>query len=813
MKKMMFLATTMLAAASSFAQFSIYGTIKDSSANPVVGATVRFAETFKGISTNNNGFYKLNNLKQQNYVLEISFVGYQTQQISIENLTGNKEINVVLKETKQTLNELVVAATRVKENSSFAHTTIHQKEFENNNLGQDIPILLQNTPSMVSTSDAGGGIGYTGFRIRGSDATRINVTVNGIPLNDAESHGVFWVNMPDFASTTESIQIQRGVGSSTNGAGAFGGSVNLQTNAFQTQPYAEISGSYGSFNSHKQTLKFGTGLINKRWAFDGRLSNIQSDGYIDRAFSDLKSFYASGGYFGEKTMVKAVLFSGKEKTYQSWYGTPESRLNNDAEAMNLHALNNGLTEQQTQNLLNSGRTYNFYDYDNQTDNYQQDHYQLHISHQFNTKLTFSGAFHYTYGRGFFEEFKEKDAFENYGLNPLIISTDTITNSDIIRRRWLKNDFYGATYAINYTSKKINFILGGATNNYEGDHFGEIIWSEFANGSAIRANYYKSTAQKLDVNHFAKLSIDLTEKLALMTDFQVRYVNYTTKGTDNDLQQFNIDKDFLFFNPKAGLTYKATKQTMFYGSFSVGNREPIRSDFIDNPANKQPTHETLYDYEAGVEYKRNKIQFQTNFYFMDYRNQLILTGNLNDVGAPIRVNVDKSYRAGVELIGSYLISKKLKISGNTTFSENKINTFNEVLFDYTNGFDVIEISHNNSDIALSPSFIAAASIEYSIYKGMKIWLQTKYVGEQFLDNTSNSNRKLDAYTTLDGRLSYTFYPKKMKEISINFLVNNILDKKYSSNGYTFSYVFGDLITENFYYPQAGTNFLVGASIKF
>lgn len=813
MIKIIFLATTLFASAISFAQYSVYGTIQDSLATPIVGATVKIAETFKGTTSNNNGFFKLSNLKQETYVLEISFIGYQTQQIVLENLTENKALNIILKENNQLLNELIVAATRVNENTSFAHTTLTKNDLERTNLGQDVPILLQNTPAMVVTSDAGGGIGYTGFRIRGSDATRINVTVNGIPLNDAESHSVFWVNMPDFASSTESIQIQRGVGSSTNGAGAFGGSVNLQTDANQLLPYAEVAGSYGSFNSHKQTLKFGTGLINKRWAFDGRLSNIQSDGYIDRSFSDLKSFYASGGYFGEKTMLKAVVFSGKEKTYQAWYGTPESRINNDVEAMNLHAINNGLTEQQTQNLLNSGRTYNFYEYENQTDNYQQDHYQLHFSHQITSKLAFSGAIHYTYGRGFFEEFREKDAFENYGLAPLVLTNDTITNSDIIRRRWLKNDFYGATYSLNYANKKVNFIIGGASNNYEGKHFGEIIWSEFANGSSIRDNYYNSTAQKLDINHFAKLSLNLTEKIALIADFQLRYVNYATKGTDNDLQQFLIDEDFLFFNPKAGINYKLNKHTQIYSSFSVGNREPVRSDFIDNVTNKQPTNETLYDYEAGINFKKNKFQLLTNFYFMDYRNQLILTGNLNDVGAPIRINVDKSYRVGVELVGNYMISKKLTLHGNATFSQNKINTFNEVLFDFTNGFDVIEIKHNNTDIALSPTVIAAFGLDYNIYKGLKLGLQTKYVGKQFLDNTSDSNRKIDAYSTLDGRLAYTFYPKKMKEISINLMVNNILNKKYSSNGYTFSYVFGDLITENFYYPQAGTSFLLGAAIKF
>lgn len=815
MKKIIFLAATIFATANCIAQYSVYGTVQDSLSNPIVGATVRILNTYKGVSSDNNGNFRLNNLSAGNYQLEVSFVGYQSHQINVENLAENREYNVVLKESRQTLDELVVSATRVKENSPIAHNNISYQDIEKNNLGQDIPFLLQNEVSVVSTSDAGAGVGYTGFRIRGSDATRINVTVNGIPINDAESQGTFWVNMPDFASSTENIQIQRGVGSSTNGAGAFGGTVNLQTTTLKEKAYGEIASSYGSFNTQKYTAKFGTGLMNNHWAFDARASYITSDGYIDRATSDLRSYYLSGGYYGKNTSLKLVYFAGKEITYQSWWGTPESRITGNKEDMETHAANNGLDSVQTFNLLNSGRTYNYYQYKNEVDNYGQDHAQLLFTHQFSSKLSANAALHYTYGRGYYEQFRKDDNFASYGLNDLIVGNDTILSTDLIRRRWLDNHFYGATYNLSYNSSKLSLILGGGYNNYDGRHFGELIWMRFANNTGLGYRWYDNDANKKDFNTYLKADYLVVEKLTLFADLQVRTVDYSTNGKDNDLRILSVDTNFIFVNPKGGMSYQMNEKTRFYASLSVGNREPVRGDFIDNPANKQPKHETMLDYEAGVDVKLKKALFQANFYYMDYKNQLILTGELNDVGSSIRTNVDKSYRTGVEFSANFLISKKVTLGFNTTLSQNKIDQFTEVLYDYTdwNEVVVVENKYKNTDIAFSPNVIAAGNIVYMPAKGLSLMLQTKYVGKQFLDNTSNAKRVIDAYKTVDGRLSYSIYPKKMREISFNLLVNNMLNSLYSSNGYTYSYIYEKLITEKFYYPQAGTNFLMGLTFKF
>jgi iron complex outermembrane receptor protein len=806
MKKLFFLTLAAGLSVNCLAQFSISGTVKDSLSQSIVGATVRIAETYKGVFTDNNGVYKLSNLKEGNYIVEVSYVGYETQQIPVENLNKDAEVNFDLKKSTTSLEEVIVSGTRVEDDSPFAHTNISQQDFEKNNLGQDIPILLQNSVSIVSTSDAGAGVGYTGFRLRGSDATRINVTINGIPVNDAESQGVFWVNMPDFASSTENIQIQRGVGSSTNGAGAFGGSVNLQTSELREKAYGEVSASYGSFNTHKETVKFGTGLINNRFAFDGRISNIQSDGYIDRASSDLKSFYFSGGYYGKKLSIKAIAFSGKEKTYQSWYGTPESRIDGSQDDLNTYA--SGLDSSQAHNFLNSGRTYNFYEYENEVDNYQQDNYQLHVSNQFNEKLDATLSFHYTYGRGYFEQFRKQDAFANYGLNDLVIGTTTITNSDIIRRRWLDNEFYGATYNLNYKSTKTKITVGGAYNIYNGDHFGEIVWTEFSNNTNIRDQYYGNNGLKKDFNSYLKASYTIAEKSTVFVDLQIRTIDYSASGIDNDLTNILVDTSFVFFNPKAGVSHKFSEKVRLYVSAAVGNKEPSRNDFIDNAADKQPKHESLLDYELGADFTFKKVIIQGNIYYMNYTNQLVLTGELNDVGSSIRANVDKSYRAGFELSTSFLISKKIKLNMNGTFSQNKIQDFTEIVYDDVT-YAEIQNDYPNSDIAFSPNLIGAASIEYNPFKGINLMLQTKYVGDQFLDNTSNSERKIDAYQTVDARLSYTLFPKRMSAITFNFLANNILNTLYSSNGYTYQY----LGTNNFYYPQAGINFLVGMTMKF
>ena len=798
---------------SSYAQHSISGVVTDSLSNPLPNVYLRVLNTDRVVLTDFYGGYSINNLEKGDYTIEVKLIGYTPYIFQVNNLSENKEVNLTLKEANRSLNEIIVESTRASDEAPFAQNTVDYTDVEKMNLGQDLPILLDNQISMVTTSDAGAGVGYTGFRLRGSDASRINVTVNGIPINDPESQGVFWVNMPDFASSIENIQIQRGVGTSTNGAGAFGGTVNMQTSDLQSDSYGEISTSYGSFNTQKYTAKFGTGLINNRWAFDGRASAINSDGYIDRASARLRSYYLSGGYYGDKTVIKFVHFAGNEVTYQSWYGTPESRITGNVADMEAHAINNGLSEAETQNLLNSGRTYNHYLYENEVDNYGQDHYQFHLSHKFNKYLNGTMALHYTYGSGYFEQYRQDDDFSDYGLGNLIIGSDTITSTDLIRRRWLDNHFYGVTYNLRYQKNKLNVVLGGAYNQYDGDHFGEIIWSEFANGTEIRDRYYDNNGFKTDFNTYLKADYKFTDQLIGFADIQVRNVTYTTKGIDSDLRTLNVDTTFFFINPKAGLTFRMNPNNMIYASVSVANREPVRNDFIDNPANEQPKHEQMIDYELGWNWKTKKTSFQANAYYMDYKNQLILTGALNDVGSSIRTNVPDSYRMGIELAGSVAITRQLNLNANATLSQNKIAEYTHIVYDYTTGFDVIETVYENTDIAFSPSVIAAAGLEYNPFKSFNVLLQSKYVGRQYLDNTSNVDKSLDPYHTLNARVSYTLFMKKMKSISFNVLVNNVLNTMYSSNGYTFSYIYGETITENFYYPQAGINMLGGITFKF
>lgn len=703
------------------------------------------------------------------------------------------------------LQEVIVSTTRAGEKTPTTYTTVSKEEITKRNNGQDLPIMLNFTPSIVTTSDGGAGIGYTGMRIRGSDASRINVTINGIPLNDPESHGVFWVNMPDFSSSLNSIQIQRGVGTSSNGSGAFGGSVNLQTNNVSVDPFFQTDNTFGSFNTWKSNVSYNTGLINKVYNFEARLSKIQTDGYVDRSNADLKSYYLSGGRYGKKTMFKVVIFGGQEITQQAWYGTPEARLTGNSDDIQelIDFSGEYSTPEQIANLRNSDRRFNYYLYENEVDDYRQDHYQLHIGHSFSDIFNYTGAIHYTRGRGFFEQFREDDDLQNYGFS------DTPVQSDIVRRRWLDNHFFGTTYAFNYSKSDLDITLGGALNRYTGDHFGEIVWAQFAGDINIKDRYYNGTAVKTDFNTFVKTNYQLNDKLNLFGDLQVRRVSYQTSGTDNDLSAYSVDAGLTFFNPKFGLTYNLNNSSNLYASYAVANREPVRSDFIDANPGTSPTHETLRNVEIGIRSASDKLSFEANYYYMNYKNQLVLTGAVNDVGAPIRINTPKSYRMGVELSGVYKLTNTLIWTANLTLSNNKINEFSEVVF-----ASFGEIKHEDSDISFSPNVVSGSSLNYSPIQNLSFELLTKYVGQQFLDNTSNIDRAIDSYLTNDIRLAYSFDLGDVKNIALSFLVNNVLGEEYSSNGYTWGYYYGndELYQQNNYYPQAGRNFLASISIK-
>lgn len=810
-------ATGVLLYVPALAQLSVSGKIVDAEdGKPLPGATVR-AGSFRGTVTNEKGEFSLKNLPKDTDLLEVSYVGYANQKIDFSGIQTPEFIEIKLIRSSFTADEVVINATRANQNSGVAFTNVGKLELGKQNLGQDLPVLLNFTPSLVTTSDAGAGVGYTGLRIRGTDATRINVTINGIPYNDAESQGTFWVNMPDIGSSVSSVQIQRGVGTSTNGAAAFGATVNINTNEFRKEAYAEINNSVGSFNTRKHTILAGTGLLNNKFTLDARLSKITSDGFIDRAKSDLGSFYVSGAYFGKKSSVRLNVFSGKEVTYQAWEGTPEARIKGNREGILAYIDRNGLNERDAQNLLNSdSRTYNLYLYDNQVDNYQQDHFQLVSSHSLSKNWTFNLNGFLVKGRGYFEQYRDNDRLSNYKLPAVIAGGDTITRTDLVRRRWLDNSFYGTTFSLDYNSfKKLTANIGGGWNQYDGNHFGEVIWARFAGNSNIRQRYYQNVGLKTDFNIYGKVYYQLTDKLNVFVDAQVRKIGYFVKGDDNQQRQQLHDVNYTFFNPKAGLTYLVSESSSAFASFSLAHREPNRDDFTESTRQIQPNPEVLRDLEVGYRFQKGRVAASVGGYYMNYKNQLVVSGQLNDVGNPIKINVPESYRAGIELEFGAQLSKQWKWNANATFSQNKIKNFTEYVVDYDDengGYQTT--NHGNSDIALSPNVVVGGQLMYTPVKNLEVALLTKYVGKQYLDNTSNEGRKLDAYFTNDLRFIYRIKPKGMNEITVSALANNVFNELYESNGYTYSYIYGgQTTTENFYYPQAGRNFLVSVGLKF
>jgi len=805
-------ATGVLLQTPIFAQTIVSGQVIDAqNKQPLAGATIR-AGQLRGTTTNEKGEFSLRNLPQDIDIIEVSYVGYTAQTTPLK--TQNATILIALQRSIYTADEVVVSATRTTQKSAMAFTDVGGAALNKQNLAQDLPVLLNFTPSLVSTSDAGAGVGYTGMRIRGTDATRINVTINGIPYNDAESQGTFWVNMPDLASSVSSVQIQRGVGTSTNGAAAFGATVNIQTNEFRKEAYAEINNSYGSFNTWKHTIKAGTGLLNDKFTLDARLSKISSDGFIDRAKSDLGSFYVSGAYFGKKSFVRANVFSGKEITYQAWEGVPEARLLGHREGMLAYIDRNGFNQRDADNLLNANsRTYNLYLYDNQTDNYQQDHFQVLSSHVLSAYWTLNVNAFLVRGRGYYEQFKDADKLSRYKLPDVVVGGQTIKKTDLVRRRWLDNDNYGSTFSLDFNNfKKITANIGGGWNQYDGQHFGEVVWANLANASP-RHRYYFNTGVKTDFNLYGKLFYRFSDQFNAFGDVQVRSVHYAINGDDNQQRQQQHDAQYQFFNPKVGLTYQIAEHSTAYASVSVANREPNRDDFTESTRQIRPNSERLVDWEMGYRLQKGHFAGAINGYYMNYQNQLVLTGQLNDVGNPIKTNAPQSYRAGVEIEAAVAIHKHWKWNANATWSRNKIRNFTEAIVNYDNG-GYQTIDHGNADISFSPALIVGSQVAYLPTKNLELTLLTKHVGRQYLDNTGNASRQLNAYLTNDLRLRWSLKTKFCKELTMSGLFNNIFNERYESNGYTYSYVAGgQTTTENFYYPQAGRHFLVSVGLKF
>lgn len=718
------------------------------------------------------------------------------------------------------LQEVEVVSTRATAKTPMVYTNVNKEQIAKINYGQDLPFLLMLTPSVVATSDAGAGIGYTGIRVRGTDATRINVTTNGIPMNDSESHSLFWVNTPDIASSVDDIQIQRGVGTSTNGAGAFGGSINMKTESLSTTPMGEVSGSYGSFNTHKEMIKVNTGLINNHWAFSARLSNIQSDGYIDRASTDLKSYFAQAGYYGKNTVVKFITFGGTEKTYHAWGGIDAAQMKKDRRY-------NPCGEIEVIDADGKAKVVGFFD--DQTDNYTQRNYQLLFTQILSQNLSLNVNFHYTDGDGYYQEYKNRRTLKEYGLLPFEIDGETVKKSDLVRRKQMDNGFGGGVFSLDYKSEGLELSFGGAVNNYSGDHFGRVIWVQnyynTKNPRKTNHEYYRNNSDKTDANVYIKGNYEVVRGLNIYADLQYRHISHKIQGANDNwdwinekMQGIDVNRTFNFFNPKAGLFYKINKQSNVYASFAVAQKEPTRNNYTDAKEDAKPLAERLYDYEFGYNYASQRFSAGVNFYYMNYKNQFVLTGENNEIGEPLADNVPDSYRMGVELSAGVQIAKWLRWDVNATFSKNIIENYSEYVYHLDESWDptgeVTTTYMGNATISFSPSVIANSIISAEL-RGWNAAFTSSYVSKQYLTNFEQSESMLEGYFVNNLNVAYTFKLPVLRSLSVGVSVNNIFNEMYSSNGWGGSNYLstGERYNSAGFFPMAGTNVLANVVIKF
>lgn len=802
-----------------FSQYTISGKVFNDLGERLEFGSVFLVNTPYAAVSDINGLYVIRDIAPGNYLLKASYVGYDPIIMEVE-VYNNIEQDIHFSGEIFRLHQIDIQANRIVARGPFTRSDVSKEALIKNNLGQDVTYLLQWTPSMVVTSDAGAGIGYTSMRMRGSDQTRINVTLNGVPVNDAESQNVFWVNMPDLAASVTNVQVQRGAGPATVGAGAFGGTVSINTLEVRINPFLDVDAAYGSFGTHKLSANLGSGLMHDKYSVQGRVSWIHSDGYIDRASADLASYYFSAVRVTSKSSLRLNVLSGQEQTYQAWNGSPEAKVRGDEAALQAHYWVNvgGLykTREDSVNLFSSDRKYNYYTYQNQVDNYRQTHFQLLHAYQFNPKFKTKLTLFYTKGKGFFEEWKPQAKLKDYGLEPVMDEHGTlISKSDIVRKRWLDNGLVGvlgdAVYDVN-NNAALHFGIGA--NHYVGHHFGHIKKSSIALPNLSRDyRYYDNTGKKSDISGYARWVQHLANRWTFFGDLQVRYVDYGILGTDKTREFVDVSENFTFFNPKAGLSYGLTHSSDLYASIAVAGKEPSRVDFIDNALAGLPNPERLYNSEIGYRLDKNRTKFESNIYYMDYKDQLVLTGDLNESGAGIRVNVPKSYRLGWESSLTHFLNNTWAIHLNATWSQNKIKAFDEVFADYTNGFEKEIIHHENTDISFSPSLTGMVGILCKPLDGLEIEWSGKYVSRQYLDNTTNLDRSLPSYHFHNLRIAKDFNASFWKHCTATLQVNNVLNYKYSSNGYTYSYRYEDIITENFLYPQAGINLMLGVNIRF
>lgn len=779
----------------SFAQVKLKGTVHDPEGAPVPFASVLLGSQGLLAPTDANGTFHAGGLFEGDLRVRVSAVGFVPKDTVVTMQAGENFLAIVLQQGVVELSAAEVTALRAGDRAPFAKSTMSAEEIAKVNTGVDLPYVLDMQPSVVVGSDGGTGIGYTNMRIRGSDATRTNITLNGVPFNDAESQGAFLVNLPDLATSAEDIEIQRGVGTSTNGPGAFGASVNLRTTSVKKEPWGLVDVGGGSYNTQHYSVSAGTGLIQDRFSLDMRLSSITSDGYIDRASADLKSYFLQGAWVGKTRSLRFITFRGMEETYQAWDGVPRE-------------------------VIDTNRTYNGFTYDNQVDHYDQTHYQVLFDQNIGRNTVLNLTLFQVQGAGYYEQYKPNDKLSTYGIaSPAVINGDTITRTDIIRRKWLDNTLTGVNASADISLGAHKLVLGGSYSDYKGEHYGDVIWARYAGATDIRYRYYDNDAHKTDGNAFAKLTYALSERIDLYGDAQVRHVGYSFLGFNDVLDNITQKVEYTFFNPKAGLLWRMRNGAKAYASFAVANREPNRNDLEETTPTSRPTSERLLDYELGYEQRAGRWNAGINAYFMDYTDQLVLTGELNDVGAALRTNVPQSYRAGVELMFAAQIAKPLSWKANATFSMNKVRNYTEYVDDWDNGGQ-IAVNYSSSDLAFSPNAIAASTFSLRVWDKPKkgsadLSFVTKYVGQQYLDNTASSERMLDAYVVNDLRANVTLLNLKgTKSVDFNLTMRNIFSELYESNGWVYSYISEDRRQEQVgLFPQAPINVLGGVSVRF
>ncbi len=784
--------------------YTIKGRVTDENGSGLAGAAIVIENTQHGMNTNSSGSYSFSGLRSGVYTLRFSFIGYESE-VRTTDVTGDILLDIILREKSFITGEVTINATRAGENSPLAYSTVDKQVLKDLNSGPDLPYLLSLTPSLVETSESGNGIGYTSLRIRGTDGNRINVTIDGIPLNDPESQQVFWVDLPDLASSIDNIQVQRGAGTSTNGAGAFGATINIQTITLDNEPFAEVNSSAGSFNTFKNSVSAGTGLIADKFALQMRYSDIRSDGYIDRTGSNHGSAYIGGLFKSGKSQLKANVFLGKEQTGIGWWGVPKDSL-------------------ETNRKYNPAGEYtdedgNLQYYGNESDNYTQNHYQLIYSFVPGKYISLNTALHYTKGNGYYEEYREDQKLSDYGLPSYDIGNVEISETDLIRQKWISNDFFGMVYSLKYNKGRIEAVAGGGINMYLGDHYGNIIWMRNAGNTEKDYRWYLNNSEKGEITIYGKVNYALSERTSVFGDLQYRYVSYDMSGYDDDLRDITQLHRFGFINPKGGLFFRVSSDQSAYISFSVANREPTRTDFKeasgDNGATPRP--ETLYDTELGYKIVTGKNTLAVNLYGMFYKDQLVPTGELSNVGYSIMTNVDKSYRVGLELVAGIKPADFIDWNMNLTLSRNKINGFVEYYTDYnTEDWSSQYLSKDlgDVDIAYSPSVTGASDLSFNIHPKINLHLISKYVGKQYFDNTMSEDRKIDSYLVNNLRLDYEPVIKSMKGVVLQLQVNNILNERYESNGYGGNwYENGIEKTWSYYFPQAGINYMLRIGLKF